>query len=164
MSHTDIDTAVGILLPELVRAEGGQSLTPLMKQHMKSSSSRGAQDILFSSNPSRSISDGSSKRLIYVEGPTLGKDPHHLGSITAFARKQGWSEPTVEDALRLFVTLTKERFNPGAMTKIIVMHKPVNEHVLGITFENGGILLSAHKAKPREGFLCRKIGFVFRST
>lgn len=93
----------------------------------------------------------------------MGKDPHYLGSINRFARDEGWTEPTIEDALRLFAVLSKIRFNPATMKTIIVMHSPVNNDVLGITFKNGGVLLSSHKAKPSEGFLCRNIGFAFRS-
>ena len=51
------------------------------------------------------------------------------------------------------------------ITSLWVMHEPVDDEVLGFTFDHnyGCIKLSAHKAEPREGWYCKTVGFIFGS-
>lgn len=176
MSQDYSVVANGVLLPELTPITKGYSLQVLFKKFIESSiSSRGAKDLLMASNPSRCITDGSNKQLIAVEGSSLGKDPH-TEAIRRFSRDESWSKPSVEDSLRLFDAICSQQFNraptfnPGQMKAVIVMHEPVKGMLLGITFERSRIILSAHKAEPREGWFCRlneksgQLGFAFRLT
>jgi hypothetical protein len=155
-------STVGVLLSEFKSGEKGTPLEELIRECISSPQiSRGARELLLSSSPSRSRSDGSSRQLIAVEGCFLPKDPH-TEAVNRFAEGDGWSKPTLEDALRIFPLISFQGFKSG-LVSLVVMHKPVKENILGFTLVDGHIRLTAHKAEPREGWFCRNSGFIFRS-
>ena len=73
-------------------------------------------------------------------------------------------QPSLEDALRVFPSISFDELHPD-ITSLWVMHEPVDDEVLGFTFDHnyGCIKLSAHKAEPREGWYCKTVGFIFGS-
>jgi hypothetical protein len=163
MSQNSSVAEVGILLPELEPASRGDSLEGLMKRIINSDCvSREARDLLRSASPSRSRSDGNTKQLILIEGDALKKDPH-TEEIRRFAKGEGWTTPSFEDALRLLFVVSFYSFSP-CVKNIVVLHEPIRESVLGITNNAGAIILTAHKAEPRKGWYCKNRGFIFRSS
>lgn len=153
---------VGTFLPEFPQLPKMYSLENLMKEFMISdSSSRGARDFLKSASPSRCKSDGNQKRLILVKGIMLPDDPF-TEAVKRFARKEGWTQPSFEDALRIFPLITSHIFGDDVRS-LVFLHEHVKKDVLGISRERERIVLTAHKAEPREGWFCRNIAFVFRS-
>lgn len=158
----DVQT-VGVLLPDLPLLQKNYSLEGLMKEFMGSgSSSRGAKDFLRSASPSRSRSDGNQKRLILVEGRLLPKDPF-TEAVKRFGSKERWTQTSFEDVLRIFPLITSHSFGEGIRT-LVFLHNPVKNEVLGITREQDRIVLTSHKAEPREGWFCKNSAFVFRSS
>ena len=153
---------VGVLLPELLERDQGFILEYFMKFHIENNCSRGAKDLLLSSSPSRARSDRSQKQLVMIEGSLLKKDPH-TEEVRRFAKNNGWSKPSLEDALRLFSVVSFRSFS-SYVQSVVVMHEPVKGMLLGITQDNNGIILSSHKAEPVKGWYCKNSGFVFRST
>lgn len=162
MNYTSSVSATGILLPEFLTREGF-SLEQLMRSFIDANhSSKGAKDLLSSASPSRARFDGSNQRLIVVEGSTFGKDLH-TEEINRFAKKEGWTRPSFEDALRLYSVLSFASFAPS-VSSIVVLHEPIRESVLGINNDGGRLVLAAHKAIPRKkGWYCRNVAFAFRS-
>lgn len=155
------DTVVGIRLPELCPLAETYSLETLMREYMDSDrSSRGATDFLHAASPSRSRTDRSQKQLVLLEGKFLPKDPFSE-SVKRFARGRGWSVPSFEDALRIYPLITHGYFN-DSMRSLVFLHEPVKREVIGISMERGRVVLTAHKAEPKEGWFCRNTGFVFR--
>ena len=161
MGHTSIDT-VGILLPEFPPLPKRYSLEEFMRTTMESDDvSKWARNLLTSASPSRCRHDGNQKRLIMVEGKYLPLDPHSE-EIRRFACVQGWGTPSMEDVLRIFPALTSRSF-PLGVVSVVALHKLVKDQVLGFSVEKNRLVLSAHKADPREGWFCRKGAFIFRS-
>ncbi len=152
---------VGILLPEFPSLPKRYSLEEYMREMMISPNvSKGARKLLESTSPSRSHHDGNMGRLILVEGKLLPKDPH-TEAVNRFAKAQGWSKPSLEDLLRIYPVLSARLF-PSGTRFVVALHTPIKDQVLGFTLENNQIILSAHKAEPREGWFCRNGAFIFR--
>lgn len=155
--------AIGIFLPEFPPLPKRYSLEEQMRKMMNSSNvSKGARRLLESASPSRSRHDGNMRRLILVEGKQLPKDPH-TEAVNRFAKAQGLLNPSFEDLLRIFPVLSLQIF-PSGIRFAAALHCPVKDQVLGFTLENNQIVLSAHKAEPREGWFCRNGAFIFRSS
>ena len=160
---SQISQTGGVLLPILPQIPGDHSLQKFIKHLLRSdTASIGAKKLLESASPSRMRSDGNSKRLVAVEGSAIGKDPF-TEKVRRFASENGWLQPSIEDALRVLSVMSFQGL-PQTVRWVAVMHEPVRGEVLGFTDTGrSGIILTSHKAEPREGWFCRNGGFVFRS-
>jgi hypothetical protein len=162
MSHISTTSEpVGVLLDDFDPMPERYSLEELMRRFMEAKNvSKAAKKLLQVASPSRCRTDNNTIPLVVIEGGSLPKDPH-TEAVRRFASLQGYVQPSLEDALRIFPIIAFDRFSPD-ITSLVVMHRPVQESLLGFTLENGIVTLSAHKADPREGWFCRTKGFVFR--
>ncbi len=168
MRDNSVVTSAGIFLPTLPYFGSchnciGYSLQEFITRLLESPDvSVRAKDLLRSIPPARRVNDGSSKRLIAVEGASFRRDLH-TEEINRFAKEEGWTEPSLSDALRLFNVMSFRSFAPN-VNSVVVLHKPIQEHVLGINNENGKLILSSYKALPRKkGWYCKDTAFVYRS-
>jgi hypothetical protein len=154
---------VGIILQDFDPRPPRYSLEESMRNYMRSPDvSNSARNLLERASPSRCRSDRSETQLVIVEGHRLPKDPHSE-AIRRVAYGQGYKQPSLEDALRIFPSISFDELSPK-ITSLWVMHHPIDNEVLGFTLVNGFITLSAHKAEPREGWFCETCGFIFRCS
>jgi hypothetical protein len=159
-----ISQTKGVLLPNFPQPSGKNSLQKLIEHLLRSDVvSIEAKKLLESASPSRMRPDGNDKPLIAVEGMSIGTDPY-TEKVKRFASGNGWSQPSIEDALRVLSVMSFQGL-PQTVRWVAVMHKPVKVKVLGFTLDtgSGGIILTSHKAEPCRGWFCRNGGFVFRS-
>lgn len=161
MNDSSVVSSAGILLPELL-PRGELFLEQLMRGFIGASySSKGAKELLQSASPSRARTDGSNSRLIAIEGSLFKKDLH-TEEINRFAKEEGWTKPSFEDALRLYSVLSFRSFAPN-ITSVVVLHEPVKEFVLGINNGASMLVLASFKALPRKkGWYCKNTAFVYR--
>lgn len=156
-------SVVGIILQEFDPISSRYSLEDSIQVNLMSNNvSRGAKNLLQKASPSRRHAVGSQIQLVVIEGHQLSKDPH-TEAIRRVARAQGYTQPSLEDALRIFPSFSFNELNP-AITSVWVMHHPVGNEILGFTLENGFVKLSSHKLYPREGWFCEQVGFIFRCS
>jgi hypothetical protein len=162
MNENSVVDNVGVLLLEFLPREEDFSLGEFMRSFMNHAGvSRSAKDFLLSASPSRARTDWSEKQPVMVLGEVFKKDPY-TEEIKRYADKQGWQQPSFEDALRLFHVISSRDFGQG-INSVVVLHKPIRDLVLGITCEREGNILTAHKIESRKkGWYCKKMGFVFR--
>ena len=159
-----VTSLIGIMLQDFEPLPSGYSLEESIRRHMTMSNvSIGAKQLLERASPSRRHSRRSQMQLVVIEGHSLPKDPH-TEAIRRAVYKEGYSQPSLEDALRIFPSISFDELHPD-ITSLWVMHEPVDDEVLGFTFDHnyGCIKLSAHKAEPREGWYCKTVGFIFGS-
>lgn len=166
MNDGSVVSSAGILLPVLPdfgRPLLGYSLQEFIGKLLLSGDvSSGAKDLLRSLSSSKMVNDGSDKRLIAVEGSSLKKSLH-TEEINRFAKGEGWTKPSLGDALRLFTVMSFRSFATN-VNSVVVLHEPVGEYVLGINYEKGKLILSSYKVSPRKkGWYCKNTAFVFRS-
>lgn len=123
------------------------------------SSSVKAKELLATTSPARRIASKSQHKMVLVAGFLIKKDPK-TEEVRRFAKNKNWLIPSVEDALRLFSSLSECDFDSDRK-RIVVMHEPVNGYVLGASIQEERMIMTTHKAEPIKGWFCADGYFAF---
>lgn len=110
------------------------------------------------------ISNRRKRQLALIKGADIKQDCY-LPEIKSLAKVQGWTDPSVEDALSLPKVISPEYLISHNIKWIVVVHQPASgkggNYLLGLEVDVNGMTLFARSANPHHKWFARDGGFVF---